>query len=88
MVMKVVVKGRKFILYRLGIFDGMKDKISKVGLDMNIFSGLYNVGGLRVLLIILVLFLSKMRKKDFRVKLRVIKKLIVFISVVKFFVIR
>ena len=88
MAMKAVAKGRKSTLHRLGISDGMKDKISKAGLDMNTLSGLYNAAGSRALLTILALSLSKTSKKDPRAKPRVTKKLTVLTSLVKFFATR
>ena len=89
MAMKAVAKGRKSTLHRLGISDGMKDKISKAGLDMKTLSGLYNAGlGSRALLTILALPPSKTSKKDPRAKPRVSKKLTVLTNVVKFFATR
>ena len=76
---------RKSTLHRLGISDGMKDKISKAGLDLNTLSGLYNAGGSRALLTILALPPSKTSKKDPRAKPRVTKKLTVLTSLVNFF---
>ena len=88
MAMKAVAKGRKSTLHRLGISDGMKDKISKAGLDMKTLSGLYNAGGSRALLTILALPPSKTSKKDPRAKPRVSKKLTALTNVVKFFATR
>lgn len=86
--MKAVAKGRKSTLQRLGIFDVIKDKISKAGLDMNTLSALYNAGGSRALLTVLALPPSKISKKDSRAKPRVRKKLTVLTSVVNFFTTR
>ena len=83
MAMKDVAKGRKSTLHRLGISDVMKDKISKAGLDINTLSSLYNAGGSRALLTILVLPPSKTSSKP-----RVTKKLTVLTSVVNFFATR
>ena len=88
MAMKAVAKGRKSTLQMLGISDVRKDKICKAGLDMNTLSALYNAGGSRALLTILVLPPSKTSKKDSRAKPKVTKKLMVPTSVVNFFTTR
>lgn len=82
---RVDAKERKVTLQKLPISDGMKEKISNVGLTMVQLRSLYDKGGARALLAILALPSIQPSKANEKSKARVTKKTSILSTIITYF---